>query len=196
MCWCRPFYKGECSCPLVEILVILPMLNLSRLPVISTLCHKCYNSDQGWRMDIPKPLTSAFISSVCSMSHVEFLTKCRDLPFWHLNSGLQENVHILKFQTLMWRELIQTKYRKWRKTKSCSPNFNQTRLPTHFDSQISHQLCAQLTTLANYSIVWHGRKQAIDLFQTAWQRAHHLWWTPAPLHSPKEFSQNHLLLQD
>jgi len=32
-------------------------------------------------MDIPKPLTSAFISSVCSMSHVEFLTKCHDLPF-------------------------------------------------------------------------------------------------------------------
>jgi hypothetical protein len=89
------------SCPLVEILVILPMLNLLRLPVISTLCHKCYNSDQGWRKDIPKPLTSAFISSVCSMSHVEFLTKCCDLPFGHLNSGLQENVHILKFQTQM-----------------------------------------------------------------------------------------------
>lgn len=80
--------------------------------------------------------------------------------------------------------------------KSCSLNFNQTRLPTHFDWQISHQLCTQLTTLANYGIVWHGRKQAIDLFQTAWQRAHHLWWTPAPLHSPKGFSQNHLLFQD
>jgi hypothetical protein len=39
--------------------------------------------------------------------------------------------------------------------KSCSLNFNQTRLPTHFDWQISHQLCTQLTTLANNgSVTW------------------------------------------